>query len=207
MSSQNASTPRRIPKQDRAENRIRQMLATTEKLIGESGLESVTMTEIAATAGMSIGALYQYFPNKDAIASAMRTAYAQEMDRLWSDFLKRDGECDLLSFSDGIVDLMTKFISAHPAYLMLFSAAVKSERSDLEREGLRKRFAVAFILRCPTLADAEAVCIAEMALAMVKSLIGVTMNAQPTGRKLLEKEMKIALFSYLSQRLGTGQSE
>lgn len=195
------ATSRRTPKQDRSENRIRQMLATAEKLISERGLDAVTMTEIATVAGMSIGALYQYFPNKDAIASAMRTAYAQEMDRLWTEFLERQEVLDLQEFSNGIVDLMTTFISAHPAYLVLFSSAVKSLRTDAQREGLRLRFAEAFMQRNPALGKSDAMCIAQIALAVVKSLIGVREQASATEKSKLEAEMKAVLFAYLSARL------
>ena len=190
-----------MPKQDRSENRIRQMLATTEALISKRGLDAVTMTEIAAVAGMSIGALYQYFPNKDAIASAMRTAYAQEMDRLWTEFLETGQALDLPAFSDGIVDLMTTFISAHPAYLVLFSSDVKSTRTDAQREGLRLRFAQAFMQRRPGLAKEQAMQIALIAVAMVKSLVGVREQAAPADRPRLEAEMKVALLAYLSARL------
>lgn len=195
------ATSRRTPKQDRSENRIRQMLATAEKLISERGLDAVTMTEIATVAGMSIGALYQYFPNKDAITSAMRTAYAQEMDRLWTEFLERQEVLDLQEFSNGIVDLMTTFISAHPAYLVLFSSAVKSLRTDAQREGLRLRFAEAFMQRNPALGKSDAMCIAQIALAVVKSLIGVREQASATEKSKLEAEMKAVLFAYLSARL------
>ncbi|EJN10305.1 TetR/AcrR family transcriptional regulator [Herbaspirillum sp. YR522] len=201
MQSHKTEASRRVPKQERAEHRIRQMLATTEKLISKRGLEAVTMTEIAAVAGMSIGALYQYFPNKDAIASAMRTAYAQEMDRLWSGFLALHETLDLRAFSDGIVDLMTAFIAAHPAYLVLFSSDVKATRTDAQREGLRLRFAQAFMQRCPALAKDQAMHIASIAVAMVKSLVGAREQAAPADRPHLEAEMKIALLAYLSVRL------
>jgi AcrR family transcriptional regulator len=201
MRSHKSTSTRRIPKQDRSENRIRQILATAEELIYDRGLEAVTMTEIAAEASMSIGALYQYFPNKDAIATAMRTAYAEEMDRLWSEFLSQEEKLNLHGFTDGIVDLMTGFISAHPAYLALFSSSVRSTRSDAERESLRMRFAQTFIRRAPGMGKADAMRMAQIALAMVKSLIGLCIQALPAEKLRLEIEMKTALFGYFSTRL------
>lgn len=201
MHSHNSTSTRRVPKQDRSENRIRQILATAEELIYDRGLEAVTMTEIAGVASMSIGALYQYFPNKNAIATAMRTAYADEMDRLWSEFLSQEEKLDLHGFTDGIVDLMTGFISAHPAYLALFSSSVRSTRTDAERESLRMRFAQTFIRRAPEIGKAEAVRMAHIALGMVKSLIGVCEQASSIEKPQLEVEMKTALFGYLSTRM------
>jgi AcrR family transcriptional regulator len=37
----------------------------TSVSIGERGIDSVSMREIADTAGIQIGSLYQYFPNKE----------------------------------------------------------------------------------------------------------------------------------------------
>lgn len=201
MSSQKTTITRRTPKQDRSENRIRQILATAEDLIHDQGLDALTMTEIAAVSSMSIGALYQYFPNKEAIAMAMRDAYAQEMDRIWTEFLSHEKMLNLHDFTNGIVDLMSNFISAHPAYLILFSSSVKSTRTSAQRESLRMRFAEAFMRRRPAIGKAEAMHIAQIALAMIKSLIGVCEQAPPVDRPLLESEMKAALFAYISARL------
>src|ERR1700678_3064483 len=75
---------RRIPQQDRGARRVAEVLEAAAQVIGERGYEGATMTEIAERAGASIGALYQYFPNKEAMAQALRQQYGDEMEARWA---------------------------------------------------------------------------------------------------------------------------
>src|SRR3546814_10358908 len=67
-----------------AEERKKEVYVAAEKLFGERGYEKVTMTEIAAQAGMSKKTLYVYFADKEArseehtseLQSLMRISYA-----------------------------------------------------------------------------------------------------------------------------------
>lgn len=53
------------------------ILKTAEKLFARHGYEAVSTKQLAAEAGLTIGALYHYFPSKDAVyAAAMRHAFA-----------------------------------------------------------------------------------------------------------------------------------
>jgi AcrR family transcriptional regulator len=74
---------RRIPQQDRGERRVAEVLAAAASVIAEVGYEAATMTAMAERAGASIGALYQYFPNKEAIARALRQQYGDEIEARW----------------------------------------------------------------------------------------------------------------------------
>lgn len=61
------SVTRRQPQQDRARQKIGLILEATMRLIERGDIASLTTNSIAATAGVSIGTLYQYFTDKDAI--------------------------------------------------------------------------------------------------------------------------------------------
>ncbi|WP_348752840.1 TetR/AcrR family transcriptional regulator [uncultured Aquincola sp.] len=58
---------RRQPSQDRAHATIDAVLKAAEQEIAEGGLDRLTTKRIAATAGLSVGAVYEYFPNKETI--------------------------------------------------------------------------------------------------------------------------------------------
>lgn len=47
------------------------MLIAAERVLAEHGIAALTTNRIAEVAGVSIGSLYQYFPNKEAIAAAL----------------------------------------------------------------------------------------------------------------------------------------
>lgn len=53
------------------------ILQTAERLFARDGYDSVSTKQLAAEAGLTIGALYHYFPSKDAVyAAATRQAFA-----------------------------------------------------------------------------------------------------------------------------------
>lgn len=58
---------RRRPSQERAHVTIDAVLQAAEQEIARGGLDRLTTKRIAATAGLSVGAVYEYFPNKEAI--------------------------------------------------------------------------------------------------------------------------------------------
>ena len=62
---------RKNPIQDRAKFTSDSILEATEIIIANEGYGKATTNHIAERAGVSIGSLYQYFPNKDAIISAL----------------------------------------------------------------------------------------------------------------------------------------
>jgi len=60
-------TPRKEPRQERARLTVEAILTAARELFGKRGYAVVTTNHIAARAGVSIGSLYQYFPNKETI--------------------------------------------------------------------------------------------------------------------------------------------
>ena len=66
---------RRQPNQRRSRERVERILDCATKLIGEVGSDAMRMSELARRAGMSIGALYQYFPDKAAILRTLAERY------------------------------------------------------------------------------------------------------------------------------------
>jgi AcrR family transcriptional regulator len=76
---------RRRPAQARSQARFDQILAAAAELIGERGIEPVTMTDIAERAGMALTAVYRYFPNKQAVVRelALQT-FAHDTDTMFA---------------------------------------------------------------------------------------------------------------------------
>lgn len=59
--------PRKEPRQQRASETRARILDAAREVFEEHGYAHGTTNRIAAAAGLSVGSLYQYFPNKDAI--------------------------------------------------------------------------------------------------------------------------------------------
>ncbi len=74
---------RRRPAQARSRARVERIIAAAGELIGERGLEPVTLTDIAERADMALTAVYRYFPNKQSVVRelALQT-FADDTDTL-----------------------------------------------------------------------------------------------------------------------------
>jgi AcrR family transcriptional regulator len=66
-----ADLDRRNPKQARALETVEIIFQATTRILQQDGLAALNTNFIAERAGISIGTLYQYFPNKEAILVAM----------------------------------------------------------------------------------------------------------------------------------------
>src|ERR1700757_2908172 len=63
----------------RGEQRRQDLLRAAAAVFGRLGYHETTTNAIAAEAGVSPATFYQFFPNKEAIASALASKYAREM--------------------------------------------------------------------------------------------------------------------------------
>jgi AcrR family transcriptional regulator len=70
-----APTRRRRPKQQRSRLMVDFILEAASQVFDEEGYNGATTNMIAERAGISIGSLYQYFPNKGALILELRFAH------------------------------------------------------------------------------------------------------------------------------------
>jgi AcrR family transcriptional regulator len=68
--SQVVLEPRKSPVQARSAASVDAILEATIQVLLQVGKERLTTTRVAARAGVSVGTLYQYFPNKSALLQA-----------------------------------------------------------------------------------------------------------------------------------------
>src|SRR4051794_33159501 len=72
------ATSRRAPSQQRSRDRVERILAVAAELIAKGGSDAMKMSELAEQADISIGSLYQYFPDKSAIILTLAARYNAE---------------------------------------------------------------------------------------------------------------------------------
>lgn len=71
MYRQVKTTPRKRPRQTRSKATVDSILEATARVLIAEGFDGLTTNAVADAAGVSIGSLYQYFPNKEALVAAM----------------------------------------------------------------------------------------------------------------------------------------
>lgn len=80
MQRQVRTTPRKRPRQARSRATVDTILEATARVLVKQGFDGLTTNAVAAAAGVSIGSLYQYFPNKEALVSALIDRHMEEMN-------------------------------------------------------------------------------------------------------------------------------
>ncbi|MBZ2188480.1 TetR/AcrR family transcriptional regulator [Alcanivorax sp. JB21] len=75
--SHSRATPRKKPRQRRSQATWEAILDAAAQVFGQQGYAATTNT-VAERAGVSIGSLYQYFPNKDALLMALAERHISE---------------------------------------------------------------------------------------------------------------------------------
>jgi len=80
--------PRRLPQQPRARRTVERLLAVTAELLEEVGVDKVTTNLVAERAGLNIGTLYKYFPNKYALIAALALDFAEGQIEAMRAFLR-----------------------------------------------------------------------------------------------------------------------
>ena len=71
MSRRIRTTPRKLPQQERSQVTVDAILTATAHILLRDGYDTASTNRIAERAGVSIGSLYQYFPNKEALVAAL----------------------------------------------------------------------------------------------------------------------------------------
>ncbi len=79
MTRKKPATPRKRPLQARSRETYAAILEATARILEAEGLEAANTNAIAERAGVSVGSLYQYFPDKAAIFAELIIASETEL--------------------------------------------------------------------------------------------------------------------------------
>lgn len=63
--------PRKMPRQRRSAATVAAILESAAHILEAGGFDGYTTNAVAARAGVSIGSVYQYFPNRDSVTRAL----------------------------------------------------------------------------------------------------------------------------------------
>lgn len=187
---------RRIPQQARSQQRVSHILNTAEQIFAEIGYEQATTNAIAARAGVPIGSLYQFFPDKEAILNALIARYTEEMKVLLHDRLP--GDKPLPETIDELIDGLAAYDRTHAGFKMMLAA---SGIADMMHNEIIQHVEETLARRFPGLNRERCQQGAVVAVAIVKGLMLLSQppDSLPTDQVLVE--VKTALLAYLQAML------
>jgi AcrR family transcriptional regulator len=104
------TTPRKSATQKRSQAMVETLLDATARVLVREGYDRASTNRIAAMAGVSVGSLYQYFPNKEALVAALVARHNRQMLELLRNALKEVASLDLAT---ALRELVRAAVDAH----------------------------------------------------------------------------------------------
>ena len=207
-SSATATSGRRVPSQERGRRRVALILDAAEEVFAESGYEAATNTEIAGRAGASIGSVYQFFPNKEAIFDAVADRYLQRLRALYDGELSVEAAgLPLPEVLDRVIGPLAEFKAENPAFWTIFYGSETSEKLASAAEDLRSevvgRLETIFAKRAPGLDEEQRRLYAEIVNDAVRGLFPLALSGDTARKARVVAEIKALLLAYLGPVFGT----
>ncbi len=110
MSEDLSICPRKLPKQDRSQIMVEAILEATARILSQEGHGGLSTNRVAEVAGVSVGSLYQYFPNKESLVAEVRRRY----DRMFMErMVKASGRIAALPLREAIREFLRFMIDIH----------------------------------------------------------------------------------------------
>ncbi|WP_435006580.1 TetR family transcriptional regulator [Tundrisphaera lichenicola] len=193
---------RREPQQLRGLRRIEQILDAADSLFVEIGFDAATTNAIAVRAETSIGSLYQFFPNKDAILKALAERHLAKMRAVNTALLSP--EVAAMPFPQGLhlaIDTLADYHAANPGFRLLFCGAMTTGQLARSADDLHEEVAqgAAGVLRTslPGLEPNQAKLVAKVVVETVRAMMGLAATCDPSLRPEVLDQAKTLLVRYL----------
>ncbi len=114
MYRQVRTTPRKRPRQERSRATVDTILEACARVLIKHGFDGLTTNAVAEAAGVSIGSLYQYFPNKEALVAALVERHIEERKAATFAELARVALLPLQDAARGVIELTIRAHQLEP---------------------------------------------------------------------------------------------
>lgn len=203
--NQEKEQPRR--RQARGERRIAQLLEAAAAVFTTTGYTAASTNAIAREAGVSPGTLYQFFPNKEAIAIELGDRLMHEMRATFGEALAPvDPATPLEEAVGAAVDRFIAFNCEHPVFFALMHGpdipGRIAEEHDALHATLLSRIEGLLSSLLPDAGPAELTRTAHMCLGLYKAGLELVLAHEGAEREAYVQELKNALIRYLDPLMG-----
>ena len=144
--NQDTQLVRRTPTQQRGARTVEQVLLAASRLLARVPPDELTTTQIAAEAGISVGGLYRFYADKQAILDELASQHVRAFEEQVSNLLRTANLLDGPKLLSQVIDLYVGYLEAHPDFRAIAlgrhvsaSAREKETSPDAGPTGLLKR--------------------------------------------------------------------
>jgi AcrR family transcriptional regulator len=186
-----AHVQRRTPTQARAVQTREAILAAVLRILKNDGVAAMTTNDVARVAGVSIGSLYQYFPDKRAILAALHDRHADSIRELIDRVIVEQANAPL---QRQLTSLVTALIDAHAIDPELYRALSRELPGGSGDDALadRLRNALQLILPAKLRRDAFVFTLAHLIAAVAHAAV-----QHPVDLKKARDEAVRAVIAYV----------
>jgi AcrR family transcriptional regulator len=197
--------PRR--RQARGERRIAQLLEAAARVFCTTGYTAASTNAIAREAGVSPGTLYQFFPNKEAIAIELGDRLVHEMRETYGQALAPVDPATPLEVAVGsAVDRFIAFNTERPVFFALLHGpdipGRMAEAHDQLHATIAGRIEDLLASLMPGASPADVTRTAHVCLAVYKSGLELILAHEGAERAAYVQEIKDVLIRYLQPLVG-----
>lgn len=177
-------SPRKSPRQERSRRTVERILDAAARIFHEQGYAGATTNDIADEAEVSVGSLYQYFPNKDALLVALTKRHIESATTGLADLLSGlSSEADVDIILRSVVDFLVEQHELDELHLLVMHRAPRTHEINLELERTRSQLVdLTSQLLMPRIDDPQRrSLIARMVVATIDASVHDVILRQPKG--------------------------
>lgn len=196
------TSARRQPVQFRSNSTVQSIFDAASVLLARMSLEEITTSRIAVEAGISVGALYRFFPDKQAIVDAIAVKRVEDFKASLEARLASGESMEPRAFLDFVIDAYVAFLDAHPDFRAIslgryISAATRQKQvhPDIGPAALVKQYTLdALGLQVPPDLDRKLRIVTEVGDRLIAFAYE---QSAPAERAAVIAELKAILGGYL----------
>ena len=129
-------SPRKAPRQSRSQATVTAILDATARILVERGFAAASTNAVAERAGVSVGSLYQYFPNKEALIAALHARHGEQMMAVIQRALTKAMDATL---DDALSGLIEATVEAHRVDADLHRV-LEEQHDDLDADTMHQEY-------------------------------------------------------------------
>lgn len=199
-----ALKPRKSPVQARSTATIEVLHEATIQVLLKEGIVKCNTTRIAERAGVSVGSIYQYYPNRDSLLAAVLQRHLDSVAEKIEELCLRYKKTSIRTLISALVDeiILAKLSNPEESKALY---AISGERGGLDlSKRMNDRMLAAVSNLLESASDIEfddSQIVAEFVLGAIMGLIRRVLENQVTDKveQVLESHLKLMVIAYLQQ--------
>lgn len=196
---------RNAPTQARSRERLRRVLDAADEVLAAEGPGAFTTTRVAEAAGVSIGSVYRFFPDKEAIVEALAVRYWSDFEDLVAGVAEADAAQPVDDPVGAVFDVLVAGFRARPGFLGLWFGGLRTERirdaTRPTRTAIARSIERVLERHWPDAPHRTRAGVAEMAVLAGDGLLREAFRRDRRGDATVLDESKAMLRAYIAARL------